>query len=234
VSGLARRLDPEARRRQILEAAIAYFAECGFAGQTRELSRRIGITQPLLYRYFPSKQDLIGAVFDAVFIEPWDTAWTVVLKDRRRALRSRLVDFYTSYAATAYRPEWIRIYLHAGLAGMELNRAYTRIVKRRLLSVICEEMRLALLPPQALAHLRRVTPRELELVWNLHGSMFYRAVRLHVYGSRVPVSFSQCAADAVDLFLAGARELYPSLLASQSRPAKRPRTKTSGAADPTS
>jgi AcrR family transcriptional regulator len=48
--GLARRPDPEERRRQILEAAIAYLAECGFAGQTRELSRRIGITQPLLYR----------------------------------------------------------------------------------------------------------------------------------------------------------------------------------------
>jgi hypothetical protein len=179
---------------------------------------------------------LIEAVFDTVFIEPWDTAWTEVLKDLSRPLRRRLIDFYGSYAATVYRPEWIRIYLHAGRAGMELNRAYTRIVKQRLLLVICEEIRHALLAPQVLAHAPRITPREVDLVWNLHGSMFYRAVRVHVYSSSEPVPFIQCAADAVDLFLAGASEVYPTLLASQSRPAKRPRTKTSGAsaADPTS
>ena len=55
----AQRLDPDIRRQQILEAAISYFAEAGFAGQTRELSKRIGVTQSLLYRYYPSKQDLI-------------------------------------------------------------------------------------------------------------------------------------------------------------------------------
>ncbi len=47
------RLAPEARERLILDEAIRYFSDVGFGGQTRELSRRLGITQPLLYRYFP-------------------------------------------------------------------------------------------------------------------------------------------------------------------------------------
>ena len=45
----------EARERQIVEGAVAYFAEVGLDGQTRELARRLGITQPLLFRYFPTK-----------------------------------------------------------------------------------------------------------------------------------------------------------------------------------
>ena len=34
------------REKVILESAIRFFAEHGFEGQTRELAKRIGITQP--------------------------------------------------------------------------------------------------------------------------------------------------------------------------------------------
>ena len=48
---------------------------------------------------------------------------------------------------------------------------------------------------------------EIELVWSLHGSVFYYAVRKHVF--QVPVLEDQYAAieQAVDLFLSGARRL---------------------------
>jgi len=88
------RLNPEIRRQQILDAAVAYFAEAGFGVQTRELSRRIGVSQPLLYRYFPSKQDLIAAVFDEVFLSQWNDGWIKGLKDRNLPLRDRLMQFY--------------------------------------------------------------------------------------------------------------------------------------------
>ena len=84
------RLDPVVRRQQILDAAISYFAEAGFGVQTRELSRRLGVSQPLLYRYFPSKQDLISAVFEAVFMSQWRNEWMVELQDRKLPLRERL------------------------------------------------------------------------------------------------------------------------------------------------
>ena len=51
-----RRLSPTVREQQIVDEAIQFFAEVGFGGRTRELAKRIGITQPLLYRYFPTKE----------------------------------------------------------------------------------------------------------------------------------------------------------------------------------
>ena len=117
-----RRLAPAERERQIVEGAIAYFSEAGFSGQTRELSRRLGITQPLLYRYFPSKQALIERVYQTVFQGRWNPAWIPLLQDRSLSLRERLVAFYQEYAQATYRPEWIRIYMHAGLSEPTLNQ----------------------------------------------------------------------------------------------------------------
>jgi len=70
-----RRLSPTVREQQIVDEAIQFFAEVGFGGRTRELAKRIGITQPLLYRYFPTKEELIDRVFDEVFVQPLDRGW---------------------------------------------------------------------------------------------------------------------------------------------------------------
>ncbi len=40
------RLDPTQREAIITREAVAFFAECGFEGQTRELAKRLRITQP--------------------------------------------------------------------------------------------------------------------------------------------------------------------------------------------
>jgi hypothetical protein len=54
------------------------------------------------------------------------------------------------------------------------------------------------------------------LAWNLHGSMFYWAVRQHIFGAKpVGTSFEDRTADAVDLFLAGAQVQYPLLVAEE-------------------
>ncbi|MCP5266201.1 MAG: TetR/AcrR family transcriptional regulator [Burkholderiaceae bacterium] len=202
------RLAPAVRRRQILDAAIEYFSEAGFGVQTRELTRRIGVTQPLLYRYFPSKQALIEAVFEEVFLSRLDARWIERLRDRSLPLRDRLIRFYLQYAQTTYRPQWLRIYMYAGLAGEGFNRAYVALVRRRLLAPMCEELRAELLPPGSPAHARAPSAREIEFVWNLHGSMFYWAVRHHIFGVRPTVRYETRTADAVDLFLAGAEKHY--------------------------
>ena len=210
------RLDPATRRQQILDAAIAYFAEAGFGVQTRELTRRIGVSQPLLYRYFPSKQDLIQAVFDAVFMRRWDPSWEKLLHDKTLDLRERLRQFYVQYAKATYRPEWIRIYMYAGLADMGFNRNYLTMVRKKILINMCEEFRTAFVPAKLLKDAPPITNREVELAWNLHGSMFYWAVRQHIFGAKpVGTSFEDRTADAVDLFLAGAQVQYPLLVAEE-------------------
>ena len=112
-----RRLTAGDREQQIVDEAIRFFAEVGFAGQTRELAQRLGITQPLLYRYFPTKQDLIERVFDEVYINRIDPTWYSLLGDRSKSLHDRLCEFYQNYSQATYRYEWIRIYMFSGLRG---------------------------------------------------------------------------------------------------------------------
>jgi AcrR family transcriptional regulator len=60
------RLSSEARREAIVQAVRTVFAEKGFDGTTtRELAKAAGVSEALLYKHFPSKQSLYGAMLDA-------------------------------------------------------------------------------------------------------------------------------------------------------------------------
>src|SRR5713226_8302382 len=53
------RLDSDERRKEIVRTAVPLFARKGFAGTTtRELAEAAGISEALLFRHFPSKQQL--------------------------------------------------------------------------------------------------------------------------------------------------------------------------------
>ncbi|MGA8514739.1 MAG: TetR/AcrR family transcriptional regulator, partial [Burkholderiaceae bacterium] len=58
----------------------------------------------------------------------------------------------------------------------------------------------------------KVSNEEMEFFWNLHGGIFYFAVRHHVYQIKAPVDFMTHVGVAVDNFLAGAKTVYPKLL----------------------
>ena len=47
---------------RIVDEAKIFFADHGFRGSTRELARQLGVTQALIYKYFPSKQALIDQI----------------------------------------------------------------------------------------------------------------------------------------------------------------------------
>ena len=205
------RMSPAERERQIIEGAISYFAEAGFSGQTRELSKRLGITQPLLYRYFANKQALIDRVYQTVFEGRWDPAWMMLLRDRSVPFCDRLMEFYRQYSQATYRPEWIRIYMYAGLSSPTLNQRYIRLIKRELMPVYCRELRHYC----GLDDLdQKVSDEEMEFVWSLHGGIFYAAVRQLVYKTRSNVGFMTQVGFAVDNFLLGAKTTYPKLIAS--------------------
>ncbi|AXS41774.1 TetR/AcrR family transcriptional regulator [Breoghania sp. L-A4] len=203
-AGRQKRLTPEERRQDFVDKAVAFFAEVGFDGGTRELARRLGVTQPLLYRYFPTKDDLIREVYDQVYVNRWNPEWDVLLADRARPLRQRLQDFYEAYTDAIFTREWMRIYLFSGLKGVEINKWYVTIVEDRILKRIVLEYR-------AEAGLPTVEPpssAELELGWILHGGIFYYGLRKHIYEIPVMENKARVIANALDVFLEGAAHMF--------------------------
>jgi AcrR family transcriptional regulator len=200
-----RRLNGADRERQIVEEAIRFFAEVGFAGRTRDLAARAGIAQPLLYRYFPTKQALIERVFREVFLKRMDPSWGALIGDRARPLELRLADFYEAYSRATYRYEWIRIYMFSALMGNDLNRRYIRIVEDAILKPICAEIRhyCGLPGPDVIP----ISELELEHVWVMHGGLFYYAVRKYIYHSRVLDDFSAIVKRTISAMLAGVAAL---------------------------
>ncbi len=193
-----RRLKSEERRQEFVARAIELFAEDGFESSTRGLARALGVTQPLLYRYFPSKEDLVAEVYRTVFLDRWQSEWEVLLGDRSRPLRDRLVEFYNSYVQAIYDRTWLRIYLHSGLNRVDTIRAYMGLVRRRVLERIVTEAR-------AEAGLPETPPRddEVELVWIIHGGIFYHGVRALIFDNAASSDRELMIRDAVEALVCG-------------------------------
>ncbi len=169
------------RREEIVRKAATFFAEVGFDATTRDLAVWLGTTQPLMYRYFPSKSALIEEVYKAVFLDSWNPAWDTLLTDRTRGMQERLCLFYESYTDAIMRPDWMRIYLFAGLKGVDITRLYVTLVEERIIRRVVIEMCAEKGRPIE----GDIPPSLLELAWSLQGGIFYYGVRKFVYETPV-------------------------------------------------
>src|SRR5262245_22679517 len=65
-----KRLKPPERQRTILSAACDLFAKNGYRGMTTQrLAKRLGISEPVIYRHFDSKKDLFERLLENVISE---------------------------------------------------------------------------------------------------------------------------------------------------------------------
>ena len=199
--GRRKRLPREEREKLILEEAVRFFAEAGFEGQTRALADRLGVTQPLLYRYFPDKETLIDRVFDEVYLKRWRPEWAAQLRNRQRPLTDRLIDFYRAYCATIFKPEWVRIFMFAGLKGEKINDRYLELVHQNILEPLCGEFRADAGQPSPLD--LPIDDTEIGLAWALHGSIFHIAVRKWIYKLPMPDDIDSLIETTVRSFMQG-------------------------------
>lgn len=192
------------RERLIVQKAIRYFATHGFSASTRDLAREIGISQPLLYRYFPSKEALVERVFKEVYLSPWNPAWERQLSDRSMPLDERMHRFYGQYAGVILNSDWIRIFIFAGLAYEGINVRYLARLREGVFNVVLAELHreFALAAPTAQQH-----EDEIELIWGLHASIFYLGVRKWVYRLEVPEQLDRLIAQQVEEFMACAPQV---------------------------
>lgn len=198
-----RRRESGDRRREIVMAAAEFFASHGFDAGTRELAKHLGTTQPLLYRYFPTKEALIQEIYKTVYLELWDESWDEILLDPKLAVRDRLILFYEKYTAAIMNPRWLRLYLFAGLKGAEINQHYVKLVEERIVKRIIIEIWKEAgrdRPPQ-------IDNRDIEMAWMLQGGIFYYGIREYVFMLPTLVSRSEMIVNAVDVFINGYRSI---------------------------
>lgn len=198
------RKSSEDRARDIIEAAADYFSEVGFGGSTRDIAKRVGVTQPLLYRYFPDKDSLIEAVYRKEYLESWNPDWDEGLSDRSLSVRDRFEAFYRCYAAANFNPRWLRISHFAGLRDTRINQWYNHLVEELILRQLVREHRVEL----GGADVPFVSVPELEPAWQMHGGLLHYAWRRHVLELPAPEDVHQVIHDALNMYFAIAPQIY--------------------------
>ena len=153
------RLTGEERREQILESAVAVFGRRGFEGSTtRALAREAGVSEAMIFRFFPDKAALYRAIIDrfiAASGDPFPRAAAAARDDQSvlAALAENLI------RSTEQEPQFVRLLLYSALEGHDLSRLFfeARILKvtrtlARYLARRMDEGALQPVPPLPAAH----------------------------------------------------------------------------------
>jgi len=114
----------KATREMILEAALAEFAEHGYAGATTaSIARRVGVTQPLVHYHFGSKEALWRTTVDALFTKMIGHLRKVSKDVGSADSGASLVELAFGFMEFAVaNPEFARILNHEGVvAGPRLT-----------------------------------------------------------------------------------------------------------------
>lgn len=196
------RLPYQERREQILQHAAEFFSEYGLTGQTRSLAAACGVSQRLLYRFFPSKAALLREVYSEAIIGPFKAVWLAQLTDRSKPIEERLNHFYRDYFRTILTRKWLRLFLYASLAESEMAPDYIAAIIKDLMETIARETAreqgTELPEDPALLH---------EIGWTLHGAVSHFAIRRHLYKASQGISEDRVLAMQIATFVHGFRGL---------------------------
>ena len=124
------RLNATDRRLQLVETALDIFSRKGFSGTTtKEIAAAAGVTEAIIFRHFPTKQDLYNAVLDhhheSCQLSECIAEWKSCM-DRNddegliRAMMERIIEGFRSDLRVH------RVLLFAALEGHEAALEYNR------------------------------------------------------------------------------------------------------------
>lgn len=198
------RMPAAERREKILKKAFEFFSEYGLTAQTRALAESCGISQRLLYSVFPNKAALINAVYETSIAGVFKAVWFVHLRDRSRTMEQRLNDFYREYYETVLTRSWMRLFLYASLAEVEMAPTYIASIIKQLLDTVMEE---ALHEAGLQSPIDRAQVQE--ICWILHGAVSHLAIRRHIYHDQTALGVEKVIALQVKSFLTGLKSILP-------------------------
>jgi AcrR family transcriptional regulator len=209
-----RHLPAAERAQELLEAAIELFASKGPAFTFQNLADRVNVTQPLVHRYFPTKDDLITAIRETLQDAHWDPALRAILTDRSRPLEERIIAFYELYLPHIYRRNWYRGFWFFALNDPSFAQFYLQRVTSELLCAIIDEARFTFgfpsideIPPHA---------REVELVWGMHSTPIFQGVRRYVYEMTVALDCVAAVRDHVRAYLLAVPAMMTELMGAKT------------------
>ena len=119
------RMTAGGRREQILRGSMKLFAEKGFRGTTtREIAQQLGISEALMFKYFPSKKALYRAIIRKRTDgseEMFFPKEAIQSKDDRQVFRS-----IASYLISKNTddPTFMRLIQYSALEGHELSKIF--------------------------------------------------------------------------------------------------------------
>jgi TetR/AcrR family transcriptional regulator len=130
------------RRRQLIQVAIRLFSQKGFRGTTtKEIALAAGITEGIIFRHFPTKDDLYAAILDFKASESPVEEWL----DELRRLATKHDD-EALFRAVARRilthhrkdQDFMRLMLYSALEGHDLARAFREKQFKPLHDFLCD------------------------------------------------------------------------------------------------
>ena len=117
-AGQRRRLEPDARREQILSVAVHLFAERGYAEvSTTDVARAAGVARGLINHYFGTKKDLYLDVIRVMLTVPEQTVGRLPdgdLPTRVDAIVAWFLDVVSHHSTS-----WLAAITAGGMAGDE-------------------------------------------------------------------------------------------------------------------
>lgn len=120
-------LTADERRATILSAALELFSRRGFSGTTvRQLARKAGVTEAVLYQHFPSKEALFNAILERRMDENRRSFFPVEIaktKQDQVLLETIIGTYLKRYTEDS---SFMRILLFSALEGHALAQEYVR------------------------------------------------------------------------------------------------------------
>jgi AcrR family transcriptional regulator len=141
---MGQRLGRSERRAQLLEAALAEFALHGLHLTTAAVAARAGVSQPYLFRFFPTKQAMVCEAVERCF-DLSLAAMRSALAGRAGDVEQRLGAMGSAYALLLRDSTLLQAQLQAFAAARDPE--IRSVVRRRFARMRAELRRLADAPP---------------------------------------------------------------------------------------
>lgn len=120
------RFTAEDRKQQILQVATQLFASRGFEGTTtREIAKRAKVNEAIIFRHFPTKEDLYWAVIEAKCTAKIGIQGLIEILDTGADLRSTFVTLAETMLRRREKdPSLMRLLLFSGLENHRLSQRF--------------------------------------------------------------------------------------------------------------